>query len=285
MSQDAAESQFVVLSGEGNVSKSSPASQQPIRHACEKVLRPFWGAVETGVLESGSLGGFVAGTGAYEIHRFILRGASDGNATVRLGIFATIHGDEPQGAAALIELSRLSRRAPEIFRGYELHLYPLCNPTGYEDGTRHSRRGEDLNRHFWCDSREPEVVLLEREIAAQNFHGIISLHADDTSGGIYGFVRGATISRELLMPALAAAEPHIQINRAPVIDGFRAQGGVIVEGYDGILSAGNIEPRPFEIVFETPAHESVERQVQASVAALSAILQRYRAMLSVASGI
>lgn len=287
MPQNAAENHLVILPHEKSPAPdpSSGASQRPIRHCCEKVLRPFWDAVETGVLESGSLGGFVAGSGAYEIHRFILRGAADGNATVRLGIFATIHGDEPQGAEALIELARLSRRMPEIFRGYELQLYPLCNPTGYEDGTRHSRRGEDLNRHFWRGSREPEVVLLEREIAARQFHGIMALHADDTSDGIYGFVRGATISRELLMPALAAASRHIAINRAAVIDGFRAQEGVIVEGYDGILSAGQIEPRPFEIVFETPADEPVNLQVQASVAALSAILQRYRAMLSVASGI
>lgn len=276
MSQNLPESHLTVL---------PETSRRPLGHGCEKVLRPFWDAVETGILESGSLGGFLAGAGAYEIHRFTLRGAGDGNATVRLGVFATIHGDEPQGAAALLELARLSRREPEIFRGYELQLYPLCNPTGYEDGTRHSRRGEDLNRHFWRGSQEPEVLLLEREIAARDFHGIISLHADDTSSGLYGFVRGATISRELLTPALEAASRHLPVNRAPVIDGFRAQDGVIIEGYDGILSAGHHDPRPFEIVFETPAASSESLQIQAAVSALSAILRRYRAMLSVGNNI
>ena len=255
------------------------------RRCCEKMLRPFWEAVETGVLESGSLGGFLADDGGYEIHRFTLRGEADGNATVRLGLFATIHGDEPQGATALLELAKLSRRTPELFRGYELQLYPLCNPTGYEDGTRHSRRGEDLNRQFWRGSQEPEVALLEQEIVAKHFHGIISLHSDDTSSGLYGFVRGATISRELLAPALEAASRHLAVNREPVIDGFRAQDGIIVEGYEGILSAGRIEPRPFEIVFETPADAPLGLQVQAAVAALGTILQRYRAMLSVANDI
>ncbi len=252
---------------------------------CEKMLRPFWEAVETGVLESGSLGGFLAGDGGYEIHRFTLRGEADGNETVRLGLFATIHGDEPQGAGALLELARLSRREPGLFRGYELQLYPLCNPTGYEDGTRHSRRGEDLNRHFWRGSKEPEVALLEREIAGRRFHGIVSLHSDDTSGGLYGFVRGATISAELLAPALVAASRHLPLNREPVIDGFRARDGIIVEGYDGILSAVGADPRPFEIVFETPAAAPVDLQVRAAVAALGAILQRYRAMLAMADGI
>jgi hypothetical protein len=251
----------------------------------EQMLRPFWESVETGLLESVSLGGFIAGDAGYELHRFTLRGAADGNTTVRLGLFATIHGDEPQGARALLELARLSRRETELFRGYEIHLYPLCNPTGYEDGTRHSRRGEDLNRHFWRGSPEPEIALLENEIAARRFHGIVSLHADDTSDGLYGFVRGATISKELLAPALDDASRHLPVNREPAIDGFRAQDGIIVEGYEGILSAGHMEPRPFEIVFETPAAALLEKQIAASVAAMTAILRRYRAMLSLANDI
>jgi hypothetical protein len=231
------------------------------------------------------VGGFAAGDRTYELRRFTLRGDSDGNTTVRLGLFATIHGDEPQGVGALIALAELARREPEMFRGYEVQLYPLCNPTGYEDGTRHSRRGEDLNRHFWRDSGEPEVALLEQEIITRRFHGIVSLHADDTSDGLYGFVRGATISRELLAPALAAAERHLPVNRTPVIDGFRAHDGIIDEGYDGILSAGRVEPRPFEIVFETPAHQPVEAQVSATTEALTVIIRRYRAMLALGSGI
>lgn len=253
------------------------------RHCCEQFLRPFWEAVETGLLESGSLGGFLAGGRGYELHRFTLRGEADGNMTVRLGLFTTIHGDEPEGALALVELARLARREPALFRGYELQLYPLCNPTGYEDGTRHSRRGEDLNRHFWRGTGEPEVALLEQEIITRKFHGIVSLHSDDTSTGLYGFVRGATISRELLAPALAAASHHLPLNRGPAIDGFPARDGIISEGYEGILSAGRVEPRPFEIVFETPGGAPPEAQVRAGTEALKTIIARYRAMLSFGS--
>lgn len=49
---------------------------------------------------------------------------------------------------------------PMMARQYLIHVYPLCNPTGYEDGTRHSRAGKDLNREFWKGSTEPEVQLL-----------------------------------------------------------------------------------------------------------------------------
>ena len=76
-------------------------------------------------------------------------------------------------------------------RNYQLWLYPLCNPGGYMDGTRESRSGKDLNRKFWKNSSELEVQLLEKEISKQRFNGIISLHCDDTSYGVYGFGGGS----------------------------------------------------------------------------------------------
>ena len=106
---------------------------------------------------------------------------------------------------ALTDLLRYMEENPFLFRAYRIHLYPLCNPTGFEDGTRHSRSGRDLNREFWRGSLEPEVAILERELLAHRFHAIISLHSDDTSDGLYGFVRGHTLTEHLLKPALAAA--------------------------------------------------------------------------------
>jgi hypothetical protein len=66
----------------------------------------------------------------------------------------------------------------------------------------------------------PKVALIERELLANKFDGIISLHSDDTSDGLYGFVRGNTLTRHLLEPALAAAEAALPVNQARTIDGF-----------------------------------------------------------------
>src|SRR6187401_584042 len=89
--------------------------------------------------------------------------------TIKLAIFAGIHGDEPAGVHALCDLVRSLEAVSALARKYEIHLYPLCNPTGYEDGTRHSRSGKDLNREFWCGSSEPEVQLIERELVRQRY--------------------------------------------------------------------------------------------------------------------
>lgn len=82
-------------------------------------------------------------------------------------------------------------RNPEIAKGYALFIYPICNPTGFEDNTRHARSGKDLNREFWTSSTQPEIRYLESEIWTHAFDGIITLHSDDTSDGLYAFVSGA----------------------------------------------------------------------------------------------
>jgi len=183
-------------------------------------------------------------------------------------------------------LLRALEADPWVGRAYRIHIYPLCNPTGYEDGTRHSRSGADLNREFWRGSLEPEVGIIERELLRHKFHGIISLHSDDTSDGLYGFVRGATLTRHLMKPALAAAEAALPVNQAAVIDGFHAVDGIIHTAYDGILTAPpGSSPAPFEIILESPHHASMELQRRAFVLALTEILRHYRRMIAYAADI
>jgi protein MpaA len=224
--------------------------------------------------------------GALEFPRFIFSGPGGGGDPVRFGVFAGIHGDEPAGVLALARLLEELSRNAELAEGYKLFVYPACNPTGLLAGTRGSETGKDLNREFWKDSSEPEVQLLENEIRSENFHGLISLHADDTSDGMYGFVRGAVLSKGLLEPALKAAERVIPRNTRPVIDGFPAENGIISECYDGILtSPPELHPQPFEIILETPHLAPQDKQVDALVLALQTILREYQKLLAFAANL
>lgn len=216
--------------------------------------------------------------------KYVLSGASGGGETIAIGIFAAIHGDEPAGTEAVVALCELLAREPEVAQGYRLSFYPVCNPTGYEAGQRLSHSGKDLNREFWRDSAEPEVEALETEILENRFHGFISLHSDDTSPGMYGFVRGAVLARSLLEPALRAAECSIPRNRSREIDGFQADNGIIAECYDGILTAPpKLQGSPFEIILESPALLPLNSQTAALVAAMRAILVEYRKFIAFAA--
>ena len=197
--------------------------------------------------------------------------------------FAGIHGDESEGVHALVQFVKLLEAKPELAAGYYLSLYPICNSTGFEDGTRCSRSGKDLNREFWKNSAEPEVRLLEAELLSHAFQGIISLHTDNTSEGFYGFVRGATLTKHLIEPALQAAEKLLFRDARPVIDGFQARNGVIYDAYDGMLTApAKIRPRPFEIILETPHSPPTYLKEAAFVASLQTILAEYRKFIAYA---
>jgi hypothetical protein len=218
--------------------------------------------------------------------RYLFLGPQGGAEPMRIGVFAGIHGDEPASSFALLRFVQSLEAKPAIVRGYCLFLYPVCNPTGFEDNTRHNRDGKDLNREFWRNSRQPEVRLLESELLSHAFNGIISLHTDDTSDGVYGYAHGALHTRYLLGPALAAATEFLPMNQNGTIDGFRARDGIIREGYEGVLHAPpGMKPRPFEVTLETPHHAPHFLQEAALAVALCKILDEYRQFIAYAQNL
>jgi hypothetical protein len=236
-------------------------------------------------IQADQLGPFSIRGEQYFLPRFTLAGKNSSD-PIRIGLFAAIHGDEPAGALALVQFLLELAGEPETAENFLLQAYPLCNPTGFEDNSRYSRRGRDLNREFWRASVEPEVELLENELRTRHFNGIIQLHADDTSDGIYGFVRGHTLTENLLRPALREAGKVLPRNVNATIDGFAARDGIIYDHYDGVLAApAKIDPVPFEIILETPHKAPMDHQVKALVVALRTILKEYRELMAFAANI
>lgn len=264
-----------------------PTAATPTPHRIKELLLPLFVQVGTSdTLRADSLGFWRVGEERHWLPRFIFQRTHLVKPRIKVAIFAGLHGDEPASILGLMDFVRRLDENPAIGREFQLWIYPLCNPTGFLDGTRHSRSGKDLNREFWKNSPEPEVRLLEEEIVRQKFDGIIALHSDDTSHGVYGFVRGATLAKHLLEPALAAAEAALPVNKDSHIDGFHAVNGIIHTAYDGILSAPlDAHPAPFEIILETPQLAAEDLQRKTFVLGLESILTTYREMISFAANI
>ncbi len=268
---------------------SSTPSSEPLseKRSVEELLAPLDRIAEKSPhFLSKSFGQFENAGRSYRLPRYVYLGPKGGGDPIRLGIFATIHGDEPEGALALTRFVSALEAQRDIAEGYALFIYPVCNPTGFEDNTRHSRSGKDLNREFWKDSPEPEVQFLETEIWTHAFHGIINLHTDDTSDGLYGFVNGQVLSEYLLRPALRAAERILPVNEQGEIDGFPAKDGIIYQCYDGVLrSIPGVNRTPFELTFETPQRAPTDLQAEAFSAALQSIVVEYRQFMAIAQNI
>jgi len=112
------------------VQESAPDRSLAARRSVAALLAPLdrlaanspWLTRHTGA----GLGGAV-GTG--EIPRYVFAGPKGGDDPIRVGLFAAIHGDEPEGAYALVRFLEVLERTPELAAGYRLFCYPVCNPT------------------------------------------------------------------------------------------------------------------------------------------------------------
>ena len=259
-----------------------PAPPEAIRSQGDQLLRFFDGLAESSRhLLSKGIHQFESGGEQHAIARYFWFGPPGGGDSLRLGLFATLNGDEPEGAFALTRFISELEKSPERARGYAFSLYPLCNPTGFEDHTRLSRAGDALNRLFWTGSNAPEIRFLESEIWMQAFQGIINLRSDAETSGIYGFASGAVLSQALLEPALRAAEAFLPRNRQRQIEGVPARRGIVYadlyHARAGALRAvPGLEHPPFEITLATPRSAPVHLTVEALHAALSAILAEFR---------
>lgn len=239
----------------------------------------------TGRVRCSNAGEFKVGDELYSLPRIEFRDGSSDD-PLRIGIFGSIHGDEPVGAYALLEFFAELAQNDQDARGYEIVGYPVCNPTGFAKRTRDNHAGKDLNREFWRKSPQEEVQILEKEILTRNFHGLISLHADDTSEGIYGFVQGATLHHDLLRPALKSAGRVLPVNSAAEIDGFTAFDGLIRDCYPGVLSTHpEVAIKPFELIFETPGEALLHRQIHATKVFLYSVIRNYRSFISYAQNL
>lgn len=133
----------------------------------------------------------------------------------RLYFSAGIHGDEPAGPLALLDL--LEAGAFDS-RAHWL-LCPLLNPTGFLRGTRENADGVDLNRdykHLVSSEIRAHVRWLQRQ---PNFDFTICLHEDWESQGFYLYELNPTDRPSLVDEMLSAVEQCCPIETAAVIDG------------------------------------------------------------------
>jgi len=133
----------------------------------------------------------------------------------RIYLSSGIHGDEPAGPLALIEL------LAEGFFDDRAHWFvcPVLNPLGHAHGTRENADGIDLNRDYLA-RRSAEVrahiAWLQRQ---PPFDLTLCLHEDWESTGFYLYEHNSK-NRPSLAPAmLAAVRPHMPIEPAHTIDG------------------------------------------------------------------
>jgi len=184
-----------------------------------------------------------------------------------------------EGIGALIKFAQVLEANPDLATGYCLFLYPVCNPSGVEAGTPFSSTGKDLNLEVLKFSSEPEAQILQAELSAKQFQGVIKLHVNREQTRLQGLTRGETLTRYFLEPALL---PAIDLLGANKLGGVQARDGNN-DHYEGSGLQVVKEPTtPFEIILEAPGQVARALREAALVAALRSILAEYQKFIAYA---
>jgi succinylglutamate desuccinylase/aspartoacylase family protein len=141
----------------------------------------------------------------------------------RVYISAGIHGDEPAGPLAMLQLLR-ENRWPS---GMSFWLCPCLNPNGFLHNRRENPDGADLNRQYLnpkATETSAHIAWLERQSA---FDLCLCLHEDWESHGFYLYELNPDNQPSLGPEILRRVALVCPIDLSPSIEGRPAEEGII----------------------------------------------------------
>jgi murein peptide amidase A len=229
---------------------------------------------------------FRAGDREFQIARYLFVGPKGGAEPIRVGLFAGLHGDEPEGTLALSEFALALERNSDLARNYFLFLYPLLNPAGFEARSRLTADGVNIAHELWKNSSSAEVQQIQSELWMHAFDGIVSLRTDARASEILIEVGGPIFARHLFGNSLANAQdilPQAVDSRPETLPRFK--GSLLEKPNELIRAAPGVKPRPFEIVITIPGKAPGLQQRTAVALLLQRALADYRNFIAYGANI
>ncbi len=164
----------------------------------------------------------------------------------RLSVYIStgIHGDEPGGPLAMLELLEANAWPS----GVSLFACPCLNPTGFPGNTRENKTGTDLNRDY-RDIKSREVQAHTEWIdSLPKFDFGICLHEDWEAKGFYVYELNPENLPAVSEDVIDAVGQACPIDRSERIDDRPAKGGILKP----VVSpeARSLWPEAFYIVLE-----------------------------------
>ena len=196
-------------------------------------------------------------------------------ATRRVYISAGIHGDEPAGPLAALELIRQNKWPDDI----DVCLLPCLNPSGFVLNKRENSEGMDLNRdyrHLKSEEVRAHVAWIDRQ---PDFDVTLCLHEDWESNGFYLYELNPDQRTSYAHGMIEAVSAVCPIDLAQEIEGRPAQGGIINPSIDP--NSRPEWPEAFYLLhnktrlsytLESPSDFPLPTRVAALVAATRAVL-------------
>lgn len=192
-------------------------------------------------------------------------------------ISAGIHGDEPAGPLAVLQLLQANDWPAQL----EYWICPCLNPTGFFLNSRENADRKDMNRdyrHLETGEVAAHIRWLERQ---PPFDAAFCLHEDWESHGFYLYELNPDQHPSLAANMVGAVSAVCPIDMSPVIEEREAKGGIINPNLDP--ADRPLWPEAFWLLqnktrlvytLEAPSDFPLDGRVQALVAAMKAALQQ-----------
>lgn len=94
-------------------------------------------------------------------------------------VIGGVHGDEPAGTYAALDLISDFEQFRKYGKDFTIHIYPCMNPWGYEHDTRENAAGLDLNRGFKKEIEGAECRMFAdhlKKVGVQEYEFAIDFH-------------------------------------------------------------------------------------------------------------
>jgi hypothetical protein len=127
-------------------------------------------------------------------------------------LMGSIHGNEPAGAQALLELGQDMARQPAHYADLNYVMLPLANPWGWARDLRRNSNNQDIAREF-VGGRSPESDLVKKVLVQAHCDLLVDLHEDRVHEGFY-LLAYAPASLPAVQAAVTAIETRSGIARA-----------------------------------------------------------------------
>ena len=134
-----------------------------------------------------------------------------------------IHGDEPAGPLALVELLEANAWPADV----SLFLCPCLNPTGFPGNTRENKTGADLNRDYRHIESGEVQAHTEWIDSLPTFDFGICLHEDWEARGFYLYELNPDNLPAVSEDVIDAVDQACPIDRSERIDDRPARGGIL----------------------------------------------------------
>lgn len=141
----------------------------------------------------------------------------------RVYLSTGMHGDEPAGPLAVLDLLETESLAEEV----DWTLFPMMNPYGLRLNQRENREGIDLNRDY-KQPRSKEIAAHMEYIGRSDPWDLsLTIHEDWESEGFYLYDAPTDLTRGWAPKIIEAVSAVCPIDRNPQIDEMPAKDGII----------------------------------------------------------